>query len=265
MQSNSRRILVCPPDYFTVSYEINPWMKIDRTPVADRARSQWKNFHDALKAAGAQLEYLDPAPRFPDLVFTANGGLIRGKKALLARFRHVERQGEEPLFEAWFKKAGYEVHHVTSGAFEGEGDALFAGETLFCGSGFRSDAQVFPKVQKLLDIRRIRVCTLIDPRYYHLDTCFCPLDAQRALYVPGAFTPESIQMLKQDIELIPLNDHDAQLFGCNSVVLGKEIVLPAECHELEVKLKDLGYSTHPVELGEFLKSGGSAKCLTLFL
>ena len=259
------RVLVCRPNFFDVTYEINPWMSVQRTPQIERAKAQWQMLHHTLLRLGAWLEYVEPAEGLPDMVFTANAGLVRGNRVILSHFRYAERQGEEPLFEKWFAAAGYEVIKLTGGFFEGQGDALFAGERLFCGCGFRSDADVFPEVGKLLELAEVVVCELVDPRFYHLDTCFCPLDANRALYVPTAFKAESIKCMQDKIELFPVEAADAARFACNAVVLGKDVILPAGCAGVEKVLKKLDFVPHPVELGEFLKGGGSAKCLTLHL
>ena len=257
--------LLCPPTFFDVSYEINPWMDVDVPPDKALAPEQWKNLHHTLIRLGAYVEYVEPTRGVPDLVFTANAGLVRDKKVILSRFKYKERQGEEPIFKKWFEHRGYQCFDVTSGAFEGEGDALFAGETLFCGYGFRSDPQVYDEVQSILDVKKMVLCELIDNRFYHLDTCFCPINESNAIFVRSAFTKESIQEMEKHIELHEVAEVDAERFVCNAMVLGTDIVLPAGCDATYSLLDSLGYTAYPVDLAEFLKGGGSAKCLTLRL
>ena len=69
----------------------------------------------ALEAAGAQVLLMDPVPGLPDLVFTANAAIIYRDTAVLARFRYPQRQGEEPLDEAWLLAAGLQVPQARSG------------------------------------------------------------------------------------------------------------------------------------------------------
>src|SRR5689334_21055966 len=119
-------ILMCPPDYYGIQYEINPWMS--RAKQADHAEAtrQWHDLHELLIAAGAQVSLLPPVEGLPDLVFTANAALIYRKQAVLAKFRHPERQGEEPHDRAWLAAAGFDVLELPAGMyFEGAGDALF--------------------------------------------------------------------------------------------------------------------------------------------
>ncbi len=263
ISTNRGRWLQCAPDFFNVSYEINPWMKITAPPNPERARKQWENLHRTLKTLGARIELVTPQHGWPDMVFTANAGLVRGTQVVLARFRFPERAGEEPHFKKWFAENGFSTYELTTGYFEGEGDALFAGDVLFCGSGFRSDAAAYPEITQALGVTTSVLCELIDPRFYHLDTCFCPLNAQQALCATEAFSPGSLARMEKHIEIIPVPLQEAPRFACNAVVLGKDIVLPSGCDGTMQILSARGFQCHAVELDEFLKSGGAAKCLTL--
>jgi N-dimethylarginine dimethylaminohydrolase len=259
------RWLVCKPQDYDVRYKINPWMDPSRSPDKALARDQWRTLHHHLLRLGAWLEYVEHADGNPDMVFTANAGLVRGKEFVLSSFRHPERQGEEPHFRAWFEAAGYTIHSVTQGSFEGEGDALFAGDTLFCGWGFRSDIPAHEEVARIFNVSNLVLAKLQDPRFYHLDTCFCPLTRNVALVYPGAFEKEGLENLRRSIELIEVPEDEALHFVCNAVVLGSSIVLPAGCPETYRLLEGRGFSVYPVHLSEFIKAGGAAKCLSLRL
>ncbi len=259
------RWLVCRPQDYDVRYKINPWMDTSRAPDKALAREQWCTLHHHLLRLGAWLEYVDHAPGNPDMVFTANAGLVRGNDVVLSRFRYAERQGEEAHFRAWFEVAGYKVHSVSRGSFEGEGDALFAGSKLFCGWGFRSDIEAHEEVGRIFNVEKLILAKLQDPRFYHLDTCFCPLTNDVALVYPGAFDPEGLENLRSSIELLEVPESEALHFVCNAVVLGRSIVLPAGCPETYRLLEGRGFSVYPVHLSEFIKAGGAAKCLSLRL
>src|SRR5690606_8020403 len=122
----------------------------------------------------------------PDLVFTANAGLVHGSRVYLSRFRHDARKGETPHDAGWFTRNGFECIELPPGVdFEGAGDALFMGETLFGGYIIRSDAAAMQWVAGQIGCRVIPL-QLVDTRYYHLDTCFCPLDESSAIvYLPA--------------------------------------------------------------------------------
>ena len=240
-------------------------MDLTKTPQKEIAASQWMNLHHHILRLGGWLEYVEHADGWPDMVFTANAGLVRGREVVISKFRFKERAGEERYFKEWFLAAGYTVHELSSGAFEGEGDALFAGDTLFCGYGFRSDRSAHEEVASLLGVSNVVAVQLQDPRFYHLDTCFCPLTPKLALVHPGAFNAQDLATLEQSIELIRVPPEDAVHFVCNAVVLGSDVVLPAGCSTTYKALADRGFTTHPVPLGEFIKAGGAAKCLSLKL
>lgn len=257
--------LLCPPTYFDVKYEINPWMNTDRTPLSALAAEQWRKLHHALIRLGAYVEYVEPVRGNPDLVFTANAGLVLGRKCVLSKFKFKERQGEEAVFRTWFEQRGYEVLELSSCYFEGEGDALFCGNTLVCGHGHRSDKEAYKEIQSLLDIPKLIYCELVDERYYHLDICFCPLEDGLAIYNEDGIAQDSIAELKKHFEMVPVPKKDAERFVCNAVVLGKSVVVPGGCEQTQKLLQKLGYDSYGVQLGEFLKGGGAAKCLSLQL
>ncbi|MCZ7625664.1 MAG: hypothetical protein M5R38_07305 [Candidatus Methylomirabilis sp.] len=107
---------------------------------------------------------------------------------------------------------------------------------------------------------------MTDPWFYHLDTCFCPLQAGRAAYYPEAFSPASQRLLKETIaELIPVTETEARRFACNAIVVGQAVVMNADCPHLSQMLAETGYRVYEVGTTEFLKAGGGPKCLALFL
>lgn len=260
------RILMCPPDFFGIEYEINPWMKVDQGSTPERAQAQWHGLYALLQQAGATIELMTPTQGLPDLVFTANAGLIHHKRFFSSRFRHEVRARESPVFDAWFVERGYSVEHLPEDCFfEGAGDALFCGEKLFAGYRIRSDVHGHQWLGQQLHVQVLPV-ELVNPSYYHLDTCFCPLAPGQAIWYPAAFDSYGQRVIESNVpRLIAVNDAEAQRFGCNAVVVGKKVVLNTGCEQLMADLQTAGYTPFATELGEFLKSGGSAKCLTLRL
>ena len=169
------RILMCPPDFYGIEYEINPWMSRSRGSSPDRAREQWRRLYDTLVGLGVQVELMTPQPGLPDLVFTANAGLVFEKRFFSSRFRHEVRARESPHFDAWFAAHGFTVEHLPSDMFfEGAGDALFCGTSLIAGYRIRSDVRGCQHLAGLLH-RQVLPLELVNPYFYHLDTCFCPL------------------------------------------------------------------------------------------
>jgi N-dimethylarginine dimethylaminohydrolase len=257
---------MCPPDYYGIEYEINPWMSRSRASDEERARIQWKALFDLVAALGADVRLLPPVKGLPDLVFTANAALIWHTVAFLARFRHAARQGETPHNDNWFRANGFETRSLPEGwDFEGAGDALFCGQTLFGGYLIRSDAGALQWLASQIGCPAIPL-QLVDDRYYHLDTCFCPLSHDSAIYFPPAFDEYARKTLIEHVPtLLAVSPAEAGRFACNAVVIGRDVVLNTGCPELEHDLEELGFRAHSTELGEFIKAGGSAKCLTLRL
>ncbi len=259
-------ILMCPQDYYGIEYEINPWMSRSRQADRELAGKQWRGLYETLLGLGAEVSLLTPATGLPDLVFTANAALIHGRRAILSHFRHEQRQGEEPLCAAWFASHGFSVERLPAERyFEGAGDALYCGETLVAGYRIRSDVHSQQLVGHLTGSRVIPL-ELVNEHYYHLDTCFCPLAGGAAIWFPGAFDDYGRKVLPELVpELIEAGADEAQSFACNAVVIGKHVVTNAGCPQLHADLKSRGYEPIETPLSEFVKAGGSAKCLTLRL
>ena len=257
---------MCPPDFYGIEYEINPWMSRARGSAPDRAHQQWHNLHDTLVGLGVTVETMTPEKGVPDLVFTANAGLVYHRRFISSRFRHEVRARETPYFDAWFAGHGFTVEHLPEGMyFEGAGDALFCGEKLFAGYRIRSDVHGHQTLAKLLGVQVLPL-ELVNPHFYHLDTCFCPLAPGEALYHPEAFDSYGRKVLEAHVpNLLAVNEKDAARFGCNAVVVGQTVVTNTGCEQLTEDLRRHGYTPVAVELDEFLKSGGSAKCLMLRL
>ena len=260
------RILMCPPDYYGIEYEINPWMNRSRGSEQEQSRRQWSALEETLRRLGVAIERLTPQPNLPDLVFTANAGLLFGRRFFSSRFRYDVRARESPHFDRWFAEHGFTVEHLPEGMyFEGAGDALFCGPTLFAGYRIRSDVRAHQHIARAID-RQVLAVELVNPRFYHLDTCFCPLAPGEAIYYPDAFDSYGRKVLKRHVpRLLPVVEAEANRFGCNAVVVGKTVVTNTGCERLAADLGAWGYEPVAVELDEFLKAGGSAKCLTLRL
>jgi N-dimethylarginine dimethylaminohydrolase len=265
-----QKILMCAPDHYGVDYVINPWMEGNQGS-ADRilAWQQWAALRLALEKH-AEIALIPQQDGLPDQVFTANAGLVLGDTAVVSRFRAKERQGEEPLFRAWFEKNGFTVadwpRDIT---FEGAGDALLdrGKPIIWAGHGFRSDAAAPAFLEKIFGRRAIAL-KLVNPRFYHLDTCLCPLAGGTLMYFPGAFDEDSRKEIERIVpaeKRIAVDSDDAQKFACNAVDLDGHVFLNDASESLQGRLRQSGFAPIITPLSEFMKAGGAAKCLTLKL
>jgi N-dimethylarginine dimethylaminohydrolase len=257
-----RHYVMCPPNYFEVTYAINPWMDPAAPVDVDRARRQWEALGDVYRDLGHQVSLVDPVPGLPDMVFAANGALVADGHVYGARFRNAERAAEGPAYAAWFAAAGYPVHAPTY-VNEGEGDFLTLDEVILAGTGFRTDRAAHAEAAALLG-RPVVTLELVDPRFYHLDTALFPLDGRRIAYYPGAFSAASREWLAGRFpDAVLAGAADAEAFGLNSVSDGENVVIPADAADLALELKRRGFTPVPVDLSEFRKAGGGPKCCTL--
>jgi N-dimethylarginine dimethylaminohydrolase len=261
-----KEILMCPPTHFDVEYEINPWMHRDNRVDRQLAFAQWQALHDIYtQKLGWRVHLLPPLPNLPDLVFTANGGLVLGGRVVLPCFRHPERQAETPVFEAWFREQGFDVLKAPIHDFEGEGDALLWNDVLFAGYPWRSDKLSHGALADSLGIKVVSL-QLSDARFYHLDTAFTVVNTRTvAMYAP-AFTRESVEQVQRIVpHVILAADADAMGYGLNALSDGEHIVLSDRATGLIDEYRRLGLDVWPTPIGEFQKSGGGVKCLSLEL
>ena len=261
---------MCPPDYFTVDYVINPWMAGHESSLdIDRAKVQWNALRDAISEV-ADVVTMEPQPDLPDMVFTANAGAVYGDKAVASHFMPHERRPEEPHFKKWFSDNGFELLDLDEKiGFEGAGDCLLdrGGPWMWTGYGFRTEIEAHKKIQEFFDVDLISI-RLTDSRFYHIDTCFCPLTGGFLMYHPPAFDFDSRIAIESRIpphKRIVVDTADAGDFACNAVNVGDTVFLNKASDQLKARLMLAGFKVVESGVSEFLKAGGSAKCLTLKL
>ena len=264
------RILMCAPDHFSVDYVINPWMAGNEGQLdLGLANRQWRTLYEDL-AKVADIELMKPKADLPDLVFTANAGFVFGKKVVPSHFMPMERRPEEPYIKKWFSDHEYDLHVLPDDiGFEGAGDCLIdrSGPWLWTGYGFRTEIEAHDYLRKWFSYEVVSI-RLTDSRFYHIDTCLCPLEGGYLLYYPDAFDADSIKAIELRVpreKRIPVTADDAANFACNAVNVGEHIFCHRCSSTLARELTKLGFRVHEVRLSEFLKAGGSAKCLTLKL
>lgn len=261
------QLLMCAPRYYGIEYEINPWMSRSRQSDPQSAMEQWSRLRRILsEELSVEVHLVDPEPGLPDMVFTANAGLVWNNKFIVSNFRHEVRRPEAPHYEEFFRKRGFEIVHLPQRYyFEGEGDLLKCGELWFAGYHIRSDAVAHQKVAETIESEVLSL-ELTSDWFYHLDTCFCPLAEGQALIYPPAFDSYALTVLETHIPgLIPVEAEEAARFACNAIVTGKNVVMNDGCPKVRDKLDSLGFNVVPTPLDEFIKAGGSAKCLALII
>ena len=270
--AGARRVfLMCPPEYFTVAYIINPWMHGNLRRIDNAvAKQQWRALYDVI-TDHAVVRLVMAQPGSPDMVFTANAGLVKGNKFIVSRFRYPERQYEEPYFADWFMDRGFEVFLMPRDVpFEGAGDALFhrnGDGTLWMAHGHRSISAAREVIFERFGVDVVTL-KLVDDRFYHLDTCFCPLEGGYVMYYPAAFDERSREMIERRVAAerrIAIGEEDALAFACNAVNIDDIVIVNRATDGFVETLAARGFRVLQTPLTEFMKAGGSAKCLTLRL
>jgi N-dimethylarginine dimethylaminohydrolase len=272
-------LMTAPSDY-EVCYQINPWMRpaawrADPDACRAGARAASAALKCALQDAGARVEILDAVRGLPDLVFPANAGVVLDGRVLLARFRCAERRGEEAVFREAFRKLQRrglvtEIRELPGDLFhEGAGDCIWdaARNCFWGGYGQRSSHGALAVVRSVFG-REVVPLQLASPRFYHLDTCFCPLSGGEVLYHPPAFTPAALATIRAHIApqlRIEADEAEAAAFCVNAVNLDRTVVMARAPAALRETLAARGYRLVEIDLSPFILSGGAAYCMTLRL
>ncbi len=236
---------------------------------SDLALAEWRQFQTSVSRV-ADVELMPPVAGLPDLVFTANAALIHRRSAILSSFRCSERRPESPYFADWLAQDGFDVHTLPPGVFfEGAGDALLdrARPMLWAGHGYRSDESAKPFLEKWTNLE-VQLLRLQDPRFYHLDTCFCPLEDGCLLYFPAAFDEPSNAAIEAHFPTdrrLAVGEDDAIRFACNAVNIGREVILNCASVELKAWLEARAFHVTETSVSQFMKAGGATKCLSLRL
>lgn len=270
-RATQRRVLMCRPEFFTVSYRINPWMHPDVPTDTSRAVRQWHKLYDIYRELGIEVELIEPVAGLPDMVYAANGGFALDGVAYGANFRYTERQPEGPAYMEWFTANGFDVREPLE-TNEGEGDFLLVGDTILAGTGFRSATDSHGELADIFG-REVLSLELVNPSFYHLDTAIAALDPAPApgeqaniAYLPSAFSEASLGVLRERFpEAILATEEDAAVLGLNSYSDGYNVVIAARAKTFGQQLRERGYNPVPVDLSELLLGGGGVKCCTLEL
>lgn len=272
-----KQFLMTSPANYGVQYDINPWMTQSLEgdlPIVIRAAQQWAELRNSLVALGADVIVLPKSPDYcPDAVFIGSAGALIGEDFVASRFKHEERAAEEPWFANWFESHDFAVRKIpdiaprTALSFEGDVMLDACGINLWMGVGqrgsrsFKSALDILTANTQLI----VKPLELVDPVFYHLSTCFCPLDTGELLWYPAAFSEYSQTLIDSWFEgrSIELSRVDAMSLAASSISLGENILTPAISDILQTSLTARGYKVITHNMSEFLKSGGGCKCLVL--
>ncbi|MGA5464313.1 dimethylargininase [Mycobacterium sp. NPDC050041] len=260
--ARTRHYAMTAPTHFAVEYAINPWMDTSVPVDTAVAVAQWDTLRRTYESLGHTVDLVDARPGLPDMVYAANGAVVIGDTAVVARFAHPQRAAESGAYADWLRERGFAPVH-TRHVNEGQGDLLMVGPMMLAGYGFRTDRRAHDEIAAILDVPVLSL-ELVDPRFYHLDTALAVLDDTTVAFYPPAFADASrAHLLEVFPDAIEVATADAFALGLNAVSDGLNVVLPAGATGFAGQLSDAGFRPVGVDLSELLKGGGSVKCCTL--
>lgn len=268
--------LMCEPRYYNITEAHNPFMRGSIGTVdTSKAMAQWQDVKKTIEGLGCPVKTIEPVEGLEDMVFAANQtftGLTRKmeKVCLLGQMRHPSRRLEVPHFEKWFEKEGYRIARLkdSSLTFEGMGDCLWhpGKRLLWGGFGFRTDPEVYEEVAQIFEVPVVAL-KLVNERFYHLDTCFSPLNQEAVLIYPAAFAPESLELILKLFPIVLAADEQEAMkkLVCNTTIIDATSILQAGASTAAHQIQAIGLDVHEVDTSEFIKSGASSFCLKMNL
>ncbi len=265
MKSSMKKVLLCPPTFYDIEYEINPWMHVENKVNKDNVLKEYEALKNAYKSLGLEVLEITPVKGLPDMVYAANLGFPLGEKFISSNFRYEQRRKEADFAKAFFENLGFKIINLPENTyFEGQGDLLTIGGKYFMGWGKRSSREAKDVLNKELGIECIDF-ELKDPYFYHLDMSLGILDAKTALINPRSFTKEGLSKLRNEFtNIIETTEEDNKFMGCNLVTVDKTVVVAKGISDkLKSEIEKYGFRVLAIPMDEFRKGGGSIKCLTL--
>ena len=222
---------------------------------------------DALKQRNVEVEVIDAVSGLPDMTFTGDAGMVFNGKYLASNFRHQQRQGEVAPFSKWLTEHGYREYSVDGNVFfEGLGDIVYFEDDIIFAGGLRSSLDSAKYVRDVYPELNFRgELELVHDSFYHAGLCIAPLSKDLVLYYGPAFSAESISEIEGEYKYaIAVSDEDAyEHVICNNILVDQEIFAYGCSAELEKQLKGFGFDIFRCNMSEFMKSGGSVRCLIL--
>lgn len=261
----NRELLMCRPDFFRIAYQINPYMDLSKQPDHEKLISEYENIVTAHKEAGRTVSFMEPVDGLPDMTYTANHALIRGKKAVLANLPK-ERAGELQFTQNWLENNGYEVI-ICPYLFSGQGDALPTGTgSVIKGRGWRSDPKSDDFVAEALGYEVIPIQTT-GPEWYDDDLTIGVIKPGFLAVCLDALDVESQKLLSNHDELtiIPVSLEEAKRAACNLVSDGKTVIMPKGSPKLAAELEKAGLTVITKSIEQLWTGGGAVRCTSLAL
>jgi len=238
---------MCPPLYYR-----------QRVEERERALSQWRGLYRLLhNQLDVDVDLLEPRPGLPGLAHVASGGFVIGDTFIASRSPHAATGAETEPLENFFLVRGYDIKHLEREVrFEGNRDIIDCNGTLFTGFHFGEAPCAHEEIQSILGSEVVGL-ELADDWRCPLATGLCPVGADQALFCATAFSDEGREKLESRIpRLVPVERNDGGAIICDSLVVGKDLIMAEGHRTVQPALESLGLTVHELPMAEYSGEGG---------
>jgi len=262
-------ILIAPTHYFVRGHD-NPYIQ----EHVDISKAKEQHHHLASLLPSARM-FNSP---HRDAVFVANSALVLHglpRVVLLSHMKYAHRNHEIPIIRNILHSLQYTTFKFPSShVFEGQGEAFWFGNTLFCGYGYRSTRSSCAILQHVLHkiyssyhkpTPLVVPLRLEDSRFYHLDIAMLKLSDTECIVHADAFSSKTIQTIKSLIPVVHVITTSNTLC-LNAIVYRNTLITNQLSVSDQRKLESI---THlpivQVNTSAFNASGGGVRCMILDL
>ncbi len=234
--------------------------KVERQPIDYHVASkQWEAYAEAMESSGWEIIEVPPADDSPDGVFVEDTVVMFRNVAVITRPGAETRRSEVAGTEEAVQRLGCSVNRIRApGTLDG-GDVVRIGDTLYVGSGGRSNADGLRQLRSILEPLGATIVAARVPleKVVHLRSAMSALlDGTIVGYPPLLEGRDDFSSMLA----VP------ELSGAQVVDLGaNRILMAADCPKSEATLADLGYQPLTVDISEFQKLEGSVPSLSVRL
>jgi dimethylargininase len=230
---------------------------LERQPIdLQRARSQHREYEEALRSLGAEVISLPPLPDLPDSVFVEDAAIVLDECAIITR-PGADSRKPETEFIVQVLSPYRKLYRIQSPAIVDGGDVLVVGRTMFVGISSRSNQAAIEQMQAILnpfgyDVRGVAVSGCL-----HLKSAVTQVGENLLLINPAWVQSDDFPGM-EFVEVDP-----SEPYAANAVMISGTVIYPTSFPMTRARLQVAGLKLILVDASELAKAEGAVTCCSI--
>ena len=221
-------------------------------------RAQHAAYADALRAAGLEIEMLDPLIGFPDAYFVEDVAVVAPELAVVARPGAASRRGEADAIVPVLARHRALARLEEPATLDG-GDVLIAGRTVFVGVSARTNEEGAAQLARVLEPHGYRSRTVPVASGLHLKSSVNWLGDETLLVSERLADRPEFRPFRRIV--VDATEEPA----CNTLLVNGTVLTPAGFPKVRRQLDQIGLPVMELDLSEARKMDGGLTCMSLRL